>query len=109
MWRKVYVDNDINGSHTLSLNEFHNSLLELGYVIPVEVTEKLFDQYAEFNAHLNLNAKELKFDRFVESLVWLLQLTKNFRKYDLEQEGIATIQYKDFIEITLLLGRLLPR
>ena len=75
----------------------------------MEVTEKLFDQYAEFNAHLNLNAKELKFDRFVESLVWLLQLTKNFRKYDLEQEGIATIQYKDFIEITLLLGRLLPR
>ncbi|SMN18671.1 similar to Saccharomyces cerevisiae YGR058W PEF1 Penta-EF-hand protein required for polar bud growth and cell wall abscission [Maudiozyma saulgeensis] len=107
-WRKVYVDNDINGSFTLSLEEYQNSLKELGYMIPFEVGEKLFDQYAEFNIKQNSNSKELKFDKFVESLIWLLQLTKQFRKYDSKQEGVATIQYKDFIETTLFLGRHLP-
>ena len=107
-WRKVYVDNDINGSLTLSLTEYLNSLKELGYLIPFEVGEKLFEQYAEFNMAQNSNAKELKFDKFVESVVWLLQLTKQFRKYDTNQEGVATIQYKDFIETTLMLARFLP-
>lgn len=106
-WRKVYVDNDINGSYTITMSEFHNSLQELGYTVPVEVSEKLFDQFAEFINPVN-NAKELKFDKFVESLVWLMRLTKIFRKFDTNQEGIAKIYYKDFIDVTLYLGRFLP-
>lgn len=106
-WRKVYVDNDINGSFTISASEFHNSLQELGYLVPFEVSEKLFDQYAEFVDHNN-NGKELKFDKFVETLVWLMRLTKVFRKYDGNQEGIASIHYKEFIDVALYLGRFLP-
>lgn len=106
-WRKVYVDNDINGSYTISVMEYHNSLQELGYLIPFEVSEHLFDQYAEFIS-TTVNGKELKFDKFVESLVWLMRLTKSFRKYDMNQEGIATIHYKDFIDVLLYLGRFLP-
>lgn len=106
-WRKVYVDNDINGSYTISLMEYHNSLQELGYLIPFEVSENIFDQYAEFISS-TVNGKELKFDKFVESLVWLMRLTKCFRKYDTNQEGIATIHYKDFIDTVLYLGRFLP-
>lgn len=106
-WRKIYVDNDINGSFTISVSEFHNSLQELGYLVPFEISEKLFDQYAEF-MNQNVNGKELKFDKFVEALVWLMRLTKTFRRYDLNQEGIATIHYKDFIDQTLYLGRFLP-
>ncbi|EDO15560.1 hypothetical protein Kpol_1042p21 [Vanderwaltozyma polyspora DSM 70294] len=107
IWRKIYVDNDINGSFTLTVTEFHNTLQELGYLVPFEVSEKLFDQYAEF-INQNHNEKELKFDRFVESLVWLMRLTNMFRKFDGKQEGIATIHYKDFIETVLYLGRFLP-
>ncbi|QID85126.1 peflin or Penta-EF hand domain-containing protein 1 [Saccharomyces pastorianus] len=106
-WRKIYVDNDINGSLTISVSEFHNSLQELGYLIPFEVSEKTFDQYAEF-INRSGTGKELKFDKFVEALVWLMRLTKLFRKFDTNQEGIATIQYKDFIDSTLYLGRFLP-
>ncbi|EJS43651.1 YGR058W [Saccharomyces arboricola H-6] len=106
-WRKIYVDNDINGSLTISVSEFHNSLQELGYLIPFEVSEKTFDQYAEF-INRSGTGKELKFDKFVEALVWLMRLTKLFRKFDTNQEGIATIQYKDFIDATLYLGRFLP-
>lgn len=106
-WRKVYVDNDINGSFTISVSEFHNSLQELGYLVPFEVSERLFDQYAEF-INQSVNGKELKFDKFVEALVWLMRLTKIFRKFDLNQEGVATIRYKDFIDETLYLGRFLP-
>ncbi|CAI4038756.1 hypothetical protein SMKI_06G1030 [Saccharomyces mikatae IFO 1815] len=106
-WRKIYVDNDINRSLTISVGEFHNSLQELGYLIPFEVSEKTFDQYAEF-INRSGTGKELKFDKFVEALVWLMRLTKLFRKFDTKQEGIATIQYKDFIDATLYLGRFLP-
>ncbi|CAI4062294.1 hypothetical protein SKDZ_07G3070 [Saccharomyces kudriavzevii ZP591] len=106
-WRKIYVDNDINGSLTISVSEFHNSLQELGYLIPFEVSEKTFDQYAEF-INRSGTVKELKFDKFVEALVWLMRLTKLFRKFDSNQEGTATIQYKDFIDATLYLGRFLP-
>lgn len=106
-WRKVYVDNDINRSFTISVSEFHNCLQELGYLVPFNVSEKLFDQYSEF-IDPNKNGKELKFDKFVETLVWLMRLTKVFRKYDDNQEGVATIHYKDFIDVALYLGRFLP-
>lgn len=105
-WRVVYVDNDCNGSFTISVNEYHNSLRELGYLIPPEITERLFDQYAEY-INGKKHAKELKFDRFVESLVWLMRLTKVFRKYDDHQDGIATIHFKDFIDTSLYLGKFL--
>ncbi|SCU78126.1 LAMI_0A03532g1_1 [Lachancea mirantina] len=107
-WRKVYVDNDINGSFTISASEYHNCLQELGYLVPYEVSESLFDQYGEFIEPEN-HVRELKFDKFVESLVWLMRLTKVFRKHDEKQEGVATIQYKDFIDVVLYLGRFLPR
>ncbi|CCK70156.1 Pef1p KNAG_0D04100 [Huiozyma naganishii CBS 8797] len=108
LWRKVYVDNDIDGSFTISVTEYHNCLQELRYLIPLEASEKLFDQYSEFNINGNTNQKELKFDKFVESLTWLMKLTSVFRKFDSKQEGIATIDYKSFIESTLYLGRFLP-
>ncbi|CCC66780.1 hypothetical protein NCAS_0A02220 [Naumovozyma castellii] len=107
IWRKVYVDNDINSSFTITVTEFHNSLQELQYLIPYEVSEKLFDQYAEF-INENNNSKELKFDKFVEVLVWLMRLTRMFRKFDTQQDGVANIHYKDFIDMTLYLGRFLP-
>lgn len=107
-WRKIYVDNDINHSLTIDSNEYHNCLQELKYLIPLENSEKLFDQYAEFNINSNLNSKELKFDKFVESLIWLMKLTKMFRKFDSNHEGIANISYKDFIDTTMYLGRFLP-
>lgn len=107
-WRKIYVDNDINHSLTIDSNEYHNCLQELKYLIPLEISEKLFDQYAEFNINSNLNSKELKFDKFVESLIWLMKLTKMFRKFDINHEGIANISYKDFIDTTMYLGRFLP-
>ncbi|CCD24729.1 Pef1p NDAI_0D04150 [Naumovozyma dairenensis CBS 421] len=107
IWRKVYVDNDINGSCTISSAEFYNSLQQLEYLIPFEVCEKFFDQFAEFINENNFS-KELKFDKFVEALVWLLRLTKVFRNFDSDQNGIAQVHYKDFIEMTLYLGRFLP-
>ncbi|CAL9732145.1 peflin [Monosporozyma unispora] len=107
-WRKIYVDNDINHSFTININEYHNCLQELKYLIPLEISEKLFDQYAEFNINSNLNSKELKFDKFVESLIWLMKLTKMFRKFDSNHKGIANISYKDFIDTTMYLGRFLP-
>ncbi|AMD18544.1 HBL358Cp [Eremothecium sinecaudum] len=107
-WRMVYVDNDINGSFTISVTEFHNSLQELGYLIPFEVADKLFQQYSEYMNN-NKHTKELKFDKFVEALVWLMRLTKTFRTYDTRQDGVATIHFKDFIETSLYLGKFLPR
>lgn len=108
-WRKVYVDNDIDHSYSVNSNEYHNCLQELKYIIPVEVSKRLFDQFAEFNVNTNVNNKELKFDRFVESLLWIMKLTKMFRKFDANQQGIANISYKDFIETTLYLGRFLSQ
>ena len=109
-WRKIYVDNDINHSLSINVTEYYNCLQELKYLIPFEVSEKLFNQYAEFNINkTNLNSKELKFDKFVESLIWLMKLTKTFRKYDINHDGMANIAYKDFIEATIYLGRFLSR
>lgn len=108
-WRKVYVDNDINYSLSINVTEYYNCLQELKYLIPFEISEKLFNQYAEFNINkTDMNSKELKFDKFVESLIWLMKLTKMFRKYDVKHDGVANIAYKDFIETTIYLGRFLP-
>lgn len=108
VWRKIYVDSDINSSCSLNVTEYHNALQELHYLLPFEVSEKLFETYAEFNVNNNLTSKELKFDKFIESIIWVMKLTKLFRKFDLNQQGLATIPYKDFIDTTLQLSKFLP-
>lgn len=104
-WRDVYIKNDTNGSHTLTTLEFTESVKSMGYKIPIEVVENLFDQFSEFFG----GSKCLKFDRFVESVIWLIRLTKVFRQFDVEHNGVGVIEYKDFIDISLYLGKFLPR
>lgn len=77
----------------------------MGYKIPIEVVENLFEQFAEIIG----GSKCLKFDRFVESVIWLIRLTKVFRQFDVENNGVGVIEYKDFIDIVLYLGKFLPR
>ena len=104
-WRDVYIKNDTNGSHTLTTLEFTESVKSMGYKIPIEVVENLFDQFSEFVG----GSKCLKFDRFVESVIWLIRLTKVFRQFDIENNGVGIVEYKDFIDISLYLGKFLPR
>ncbi|KAH3898892.1 related to Peflin [Saccharomycodes ludwigii] len=103
-WREIYIACDVNLSHTLTVLEFSQAIKDMGYRISVEVIENLFDQFAEYKD----GTKCLKFDKFVESVVWLIRLTKVFRKYDENSNGIAIIHYKDFIDIALYLGKFLP-
>lgn len=104
-WRSVYIRHDTNGSHTLTTLEFTESVKSMGYKIPIEVVENLFEQFAEIIG----GSKCLKFDRFVESVIWLIRLTKVFRQFDVENNGVGVIEYKDFIDIVLYLGKFLPR
>ena len=104
-WRNVYIRHDTNGSHTLTTLEFTESVKSMGYKIPIEVVENLFEQFADLIG----GSKCLKFDRFVESVIWLIRLTKVFRQFDVENNGVGVIEYKDFIDVVLYLGKFLPK
>lgn len=103
-WRDVYEQTDANRSHTLTSLEFSEAVQKMGYKVPIEVVENLFDQFAEYDNGI----KCLKFGKFVESTVWLIRLTKVFRKFDEKSNGVAVIDYKDFIDVSLYLGKFLP-
>ncbi len=78
-----------NGSHTLTTLEFTESVKSMGYKIPIEVVENLFEQFADLIG----GSKCLKFDRFVESVIWLIRLTKVFQTLDVENNGVGVRVY----------------
>ncbi|ODV98486.1 hypothetical protein PACTADRAFT_37020 [Pachysolen tannophilus NRRL Y-2460] len=90
-WRKVFTKFDKEGSQTISFSEYQNALEKIGYRLSTDTILFIFQKFSD-------GSLQLKFDMFVESLIWLLKITDSFKKYDYQGNGIAVIQFKDYVE-----------
>jgi Ca2+-binding EF-hand superfamily protein len=93
-WRKTFQRFDVDQNQRISFGEYQTALESFGYRLPTDIVLFIFQKFGDFNSNKPMF---LRFDMFVESLVWLLRCTNVFKKFDSQGNGIATIPFQDFV------------
>lgn len=98
-YKKLFVAADTNKSGDISFGEFQRILEQIGYKLNVDVVLHLFLKFVnKDNYHFTTSSVgKLKFDAFIELLVYIRKLTDIFKQYDKDLSGVATINYLDFL------------
>lgn len=99
-YKKLFIQADANNSGDISFGEFQKILKEMGYKLNIDLALHLFQKFSyknldEFDSGITVG--KLKFDSFVELLVYLKKLTDVFKKYDKDKIGVSTIGFSDFL------------
>lgn len=99
-YKKLFIQADTNKSGDISFGEFQKILEQIGYKLDIDLVLNLFQKYALLESG---GVGKLRFDNFIELLVYLRKLTDVFKKYDKDLSGTATISFSDFLfEVTNL-------
>lgn len=98
-YKKLFVAADANKLGDISFGEFQRIIEQIGYKLNVDLVLHLFQKFAnkDYSVHDNAIVGKLKFDAFIELLVYLRKLTDIFKQYDKDLSGVATINYLDFL------------
>ena len=98
-YKKLFVAADVNKSGDISFGEFQRIIEQIGYKLNVDLVLHLFQKFANKESHDDgsVAVGKLKFDAFIELLVYLRKLTDIFKQYDKQLTGVATIDYLDFL------------
>lgn len=98
-WRTVFEKCDTDGSLSINHPEFSNALKTFGFDLPLDSINHVFYTFstAQFNQQ-----PIMKFDAFIESMVWIMKITEVFKKYPSSDGGAtAEVGYFDFIDVLL--------
>lgn len=98
-YKKLFIQADTNNSGDISFGEFQKILEQIGYKLNIDLVLHLFQRFS-YKDHSSLDSTavgKLKFDKFIELLVYLRKLTDIFKKYDKDLSGVATINFLDFL------------
>ncbi|CAK9439713.1 uncharacterized protein LODBEIA_P38130 [Lodderomyces beijingensis] len=93
-YKKLFIQADSNKSGDISFGEFQKILEQIGYKLDIDLVLHLFSKYSVKD---DGQVGRLKFDSFIELLVYLRKLTDIFKKYDKSLSGTATIGFSDFL------------
>lgn len=98
-YKKLFAAADVNKSGDISFGEFQRIIDQIGYKLNVDLVLHLFQKFAnkELLDDGSVAVGKLKFDAFIELLVYLRKLTDIFKQYDKDLSGVATIDYLDFL------------
>lgn len=98
-YRKLFVAADTNKSGDISFGEFQRILEQIGYKLNVDVVLHLFLKFVNKDdfSFTTSTVGKLKFDAFIELLMYIRKLTDIFKQYDKDLSGVATINYLDFL------------
>lgn len=94
-YKKLFLQADINKSGDISFGEFQKILEQIGYKLNIDLVLHLFQKFCTHEESSTVG--KLKFDSFIELLVYLRKLTDIFKKYDKDLSGVATINFLDFL------------
>ncbi|ABN66450.2 predicted protein, partial [Scheffersomyces stipitis CBS 6054] len=87
------VDKDKSGD--ISFGEFQVLLNRSGYKLNIKTEAAIFEKFGTESSALP--SSRLKFDSFIECLIYLSRITKSFSKYDVEKTKNATFTFGQFI------------
>lgn len=93
-YKKLFMQADTNKSGDISFGEFQKILETIGYKLNIDLVLNIF---SKFSSAGGTGVGKLKFDSFIELLVYLRKLTDIFKKYDKDLSGVATISFSDFL------------
>lgn len=93
-YKKLFLQADTNKSGDISFGEFQKILETMGYKLNIDLVLNLFQKFSSTGG---AGVGKLKFDTFIELLVYLRKLTDIFKKYDKDLSGVATISFSDFL------------
>ncbi|KAK6457298.1 uncharacterized protein RJT20DRAFT_38799 [Scheffersomyces xylosifermentans] len=99
-YKKLFIQADSNKSGDISFGEFQKILTEIGYKLDIDVVLHLFSRFSykeEGRYDQGNGVGKLKFDAFIELLVYLKKLTDVFKRYDKNLSGEATISFSNFL------------
>ncbi|CAH2352115.1 hypothetical protein CLIB1423_05S05974 [[Candida] railenensis] len=101
-YKKLFVAADADRSGDISFGEFQKILEQIGYKLEVDLVLLFFHKFSNKNVKVtdstsNMAIAKLKFDAFIELLVYLRKLTDVFKKYDKDLKGVATINFSEFL------------
>lgn len=96
-YKKLFIAADTNKSGTISFGEFQKIIEQIGYKLNIDLVLHLFQKFSNKDSEEQGAVGKLKFDSFIELLVYLRKLTDIFKKYDKDLSGVATIDFSDFL------------
>ncbi|XP_054637911.1 sorcin [Dunckerocampus dactyliophorus] len=92
-WKSSFLSYDRDQSGTVEAHEMHQALSSMGYNLSPHAMNAIMKRYS--------TSGRISFDDFVCCCVRLRALTDHFRRRDTSQNGNATFQYDDFIQVTM--------
>lgn len=95
-WRKVFTLYDKDKSNTITFSEYQETLKNFGYRLPTDTVLFVFQKFSHGGGGIYL-----KFDSYVESLIWLLRCTNSFKKFDGQETGVAVFPFDKYIQEVL--------
>lgn len=98
-YKKLFIQADQNRLGDISFGEFQKILEQIGYKLSTDLVLHLFARFSSKNGGdpYLVGVGKLKFDGFIELLVYLRKLTNVFKRYDKDFKGVATINFSDFL------------
>lgn len=98
-YKKLFIAADTNRSGDISFGEFQKIIEQIGYKLNIDLVLHLFQKFSnkDLDNYDSGVVGKLKFDAFIELLVYLRKLTDIFKKYDKDLSGVATINFSDFL------------
>lgn len=99
-WRTVFEKCDTDGSMSVNHAEFTKALKTFGFDLPIESINHIFFTFSTITQYSQ--QPMMKFDSFIESMVWIMKVTEVFKKYpNIDNGATAEIGYFDFIDVLL--------
>ncbi|XP_039282385.1 programmed cell death protein 6-like [Nilaparvata lugens] len=92
-WQHCFRSFDKDGSGNIDKNELQTALQTFGYRISQQTVEAIVRKFDRFGNNTIL------FDDFIQMCIVLHTLTASFRLHDLDQDGVITINYEQFIDM----------
>lgn len=99
-YKKLFLAADTNKSGDISFGELQQIIEQIGYKLNIDLVLHLFQKFSHKDPDTSYDGAtvgKLKFDAFIELLVYLRKLTDVFKKYDKDLSGVATINFLDFL------------
>ena len=93
-WRGVFQGYDTDKSGTIEQGELTKAFQQMGYTFSPMFVQKLISKY-------DMRTKKLSLDNFIVINIQIKRLSDGFRNRDSMRNGQATMQYEDFLGLSM--------
>lgn len=99
-WKAVFEKFDVDRSMSISLNEYANALAALGFSLEQDCLRHIFTRFSYVTPS---QGQVMKLDSFVESMVWVMQITEDFKRFPSSDPShrTAVISFSQFLDVVL--------